>query len=110
MLSGVRWLPRAGGRGQLGRFSVDTLVAGGLRAAGSGAAGGEIFTSAAGTAVNVGDFFGYYAKMLRKPAPRTVPTAVARTIAATGGIVEKALGRDTEMIGASIDYIANTGG
>src|SRR3954451_20279968 len=33
-----------------------------------------------------------------------------RTIAATGGRVEKALGRDTEMSSASIDYLAKRGG
>ena len=35
---------------------------------------------------------------------------MARSIAAAGGRIEKALGRDTEMSSASIDYIAKRGG
>src|SRR3954454_13372832 len=99
-----------GGHGHIGPVYVDNLVDGVTLAAASEAAVGEIFTIADGTAVEIGHFFGFYARMLGKAPPRTVPLAVARTIAATGGRIEKALGRDTEMSAASIDYLAKRGG
>ena len=99
----------AGGTGQIGPVYVDDLVQGVTLAAASAAAAGEIFTIADGTAVEVGDFFGRYAQMLGKPRPRSAPAAVARTIAAVGGKVETALGRDTEMSAASIDYLTKRG-
>ena len=107
--SGQMLLPD-GGRGQIGPVYVDNLVDGVELAAASGDAVGEIFTIADGYAIDIGDFFGYYARMLGKPAPRTLPRPVARSIAAAGGRIEKALGRDTEMSGASIDYLAKRGG
>ena len=106
--SGQVVLP-AGGRGQIGPVYVDNLVDGVTLAAASPDAVGEIFTIADGYAIEVGDFFGRYATMLGKSSPRTLPTAVARSIAAAGGRIEKTLGRDTEMSSASIDYIAKRG-
>jgi nucleoside-diphosphate-sugar epimerase len=107
--SGQMILPAAG-HGQIGVVYVDNLVDGVMLAAESPDAVGEIFTIADGITVDVGDFFGYYADMLGKPRPRTVPTALARAIAATGGRIEKAMGRDTEMSASSIDYVAKRGG
>jgi nucleoside-diphosphate-sugar epimerase len=107
--SGQMLLPD-GGRGQIGPVYVDNLVDGVTLAAASPDAVGEIFTIADGYAVDIGDFFGHYARMLGKSAPRTLPTPVARSIAAAGGRIEKALGRDTEMSSASIDYLAKRGG
>lgn len=95
-----------GGRGQIGPVYVDNLVDGVMLAAGSEAAVGEIFTIADGPAVEVGEFFAHYSRMLGRPKPRAVPTAIARTIAMTGGAIEKAIGRDTEMSAGSIDYLA----
>jgi nucleoside-diphosphate-sugar epimerase len=103
--SGQMVLPD-GGRGQIGPVYVDNLVDGVTLAAASDKAVGEIFTIADGYAVDVGEFFGRYARMLGKDSVRTLPTAVARTIAMAGGAIEKTLGRDTEMSAASIDYIA----
>jgi nucleoside-diphosphate-sugar epimerase len=107
--SGQMILP-AGGRGQIGPVYVDNLVDGVTLAAASPDGVGQIFTIADGIAIDVGDFFGHYARMLGKHGPRTLPTPLARTIAATGGRIEKALGRDTEMSGASIEYLAKRGG
>jgi nucleoside-diphosphate-sugar epimerase len=107
--SGQIVLP-AGGRGQIGPVYVDNLVDGVTLAAASPDAVGEIFTIADGYAVDMADFFGYYARMLGKSGIRTLPTPIARTIAAAGGRVEKTLGRDTEMSAASIDYLAKRGG
>ena len=95
-----------GGHGQIGPVYVDNLVDGVLLAAESEAAVGEIFTIADGYAVEVGEFFGHYARMLGKQRPKTMPTSIARTIAMAGGAIEKTLGRDTEMSAASIDYLA----
>jgi nucleoside-diphosphate-sugar epimerase len=107
--SGQMVLPD-GGRGQIGPVYVDNLVDGVTLAAASRDAVGEIFTIADGFAVDIGEFFGHYARMLGKPNLRSLPTPIARTIAATGGRLEKALGRDTEMSSASIDYLAKRGG
>jgi nucleoside-diphosphate-sugar epimerase len=107
--SGQMLLPD-GGRGQIGPVYVDNLVDGVLLAAASPDAVGEIFTIADGITVDIGDFFGHYARMLGKRKLRHMPTSVARTIAAAGGRIEKALGRDTEMSAASIDYLAKRGG
>src|SRR3954469_15794669 len=82
--SGQMLLPD-GGRGQIGPVYVDNLIDGVTLAAASEAAVGEIFTIADGTAVEIGDFFGHYARMLGKGDIRTLPTVIARTIAATGG-------------------------
>ena len=107
--SGQMVLP-AGGHGQIGPVYVDNLADGVMLAAESELAVGEIFTIADGFAIEIGEFFGHYSRMLGKPKPRALPTAVARTIAATGGRIEKALGRDTEMSAAAIDYLAKRGG
>lgn len=106
--SGQMVLP-AGGRGQIGPVYVDNLADGVMLAAESADAVGEIFTIADGYAIEIGDFFGRYARMLGKPPARTLPTPIARTIAMAGGQLEKALGRDTEMSAASIDYLAKRG-
>jgi nucleoside-diphosphate-sugar epimerase len=107
--SGQLVLP-AGGHGQIGPVYVDNLVDGVTLAAASPDAVGEIFTIADGYAIDMADFFGHYARMLGKDGVRTLPTPVARTIAAAGGRIEKALGRDTEMSAASIDYLTKRGG
>jgi nucleoside-diphosphate-sugar epimerase len=100
----------AGGHGQIGPVYVDNLADGVLLAAESPDAVGEIFTIADGTTVEIGDFFGHYARMLGKDGIRSLPTPLARAIAAAGGRLEKTLGRDTEMSAASIDYLAKRGG
>jgi nucleoside-diphosphate-sugar epimerase len=110
MIKSRQMILPAGGRGQISPVYVDNLVDGVTLAAESPNAVGEIFTIAAETAVEIGDFFGHYARMLGKPRPRAVPTPVARTIAMAGGRIEKALGRDTEMSAASVDYVAKRGG
>src|SRR4051794_26027552 len=107
--SGQMLLPD-GGRGQIGPVYLDNLLDGVTLAAASEKAVGEIFTIADGYAVDIGDFFAQYSRMLGKSSPRTLPTTLARSIAAAGGRVEKALGRDTEMSAASIDYLAKRGG
>jgi nucleoside-diphosphate-sugar epimerase len=103
--SGQMVLP-AGGHGQIGPVYVDNLVDGVQLAAASDDARGEIFTIADGPAVEVGEFFGYYSRMLGKPSPRTLPTPVARTVAALGGRVARLAGQDTELSAASVDYLA----
>lgn len=107
--SGQMILP-AGGRGQIGPVYVDNLLDGVTLAAAAPEAVGQIFTIADGVTIDVADFFGHYARMLGKASPRTLPTPLARAIAATGGRIEKALGRDTEMSAASIEYLAKRGG
>ena len=107
--SGQMILP-AGGRGQIGVVYVDNLVDGVLLAAASDDAIGEIFTIADGMAVEVGEFFSNYARMVGKPRPRALPTPLARTIATAGGRIERALGRDTELSAFSVDYLAKRGG
>jgi nucleoside-diphosphate-sugar epimerase len=103
--SGQMVLP-AGGQGQIGPVYVDNLVDGVQLAAASDDARGEIFTVADGPAVAVGDFFEHYSRMLGKPRPRTLPTSLARTVAAVGGRVAKIAGQDTELSAGSVDYLA----
>jgi nucleoside-diphosphate-sugar epimerase len=103
--SGQMVLPN-GGHGQIGPVYVDNLVDGVTLAAASEAAAGEIFTIADGPAVEIGEFFGNYARMLGKESVRTLPTPVARTIAAAGGRIARLAGQDTEMSAASVDYLA----
>lgn len=109
MIKSCQMVLPAGGHGQIGPVYVDNLVDGVMLAAASADAVGEIFTIADGFAIEVGDFFAHYARMLGRPRPRTLPTPVARTIAAAGGRIEKALGRDTEMSAGSVDYLAKRG-
>jgi len=103
--SGQMVLP-AGGHGKIGPVYVDNLVDGVTLAAASDKAKGEIFTIADGFAIEIGDFFNRYSQMLGKGRPRTLPTPVARTVAAVGGRVVKAIGQDTELSAGSVDYIA----
>jgi nucleoside-diphosphate-sugar epimerase len=103
--SGQMVLP-AGGQGQIGPVYVDNLVDGVQLAAASDDARGEIFTIADGPAVEVGAFFANYSRMLGKPPPRALPTPVARTIAAAGGLLATLSGTDSEVTPASMDYLA----
>jgi nucleoside-diphosphate-sugar epimerase len=107
--SGQMVLPN-GGHGQINPVYVDNLADGVLLAAASADAAGEVFTISDGTAVEVGDFFAYYSRMLGKPRPRTLPRPVAVAVAGAGGRVMKALGRDTELSAGSVAYIAKRGG
>ena len=109
MIKSSQMVLPAGGRGQIGPVYVENLVDGVTLAAASPDAVGEIFTIADGYAIDMADFFGHYARMLGKGPVRTLPTPIARTIAAAGGRIEKTLGRDTEMSAASIDYLTKRG-
>jgi nucleoside-diphosphate-sugar epimerase len=100
----------AGGHGRIGHVYVDNLVDGVVLAAASQDAVGEIFTISDGAGIEVGEFFGHYARMLGKAPVRTLPTAVARGIAVAGGMAMKLAGQDTEMSGASVDYLAKPHG
>jgi nucleoside-diphosphate-sugar epimerase len=106
--SGQMVLPD-GGHGQINIVYVDNLVDGVVLAAASDDARGEIFTISDGVAVEVGEFFGNYARMLGKQKPRTLPKPVAAGIAAAGGRAMKLLGRDTELSAGSVEYIAKRG-
>ena len=106
--SGQMVLP-AGGRGHIGPVYVDNLVDGVMLAAASGEASGEVFTIADGIAVEIGDFFANYSRMLGKPRPRTLPTPVAAGVAGAGGRVMKLLNKDTELSAGSVKYLAKRG-
>jgi nucleoside-diphosphate-sugar epimerase len=107
--SGQMVLP-AGGHGRIGPVYVDNLVDGVTLAAASEKARGEIFTIADGFAVEMGEFFGNYSRMLGKGRVRTLPTPLARTVAMAGGRIAKLAGQDTELSAASVDYLAKTCG
>jgi nucleoside-diphosphate-sugar epimerase len=106
--SGQMILPD-GGRGQINPVYVDNLVDGVLLAGASDDALGQVFTISDGVAVEVGDFFAHYERMLGRPRSRTLPRPVAAAIAAAGGRAMKALGRDTELSAGSVAYIAKRG-
>jgi nucleoside-diphosphate-sugar epimerase len=107
--SGQMVLP-AGGHGRIGIVYVDNLVDGVMLAAESDKAVGEIFTIADGDSVEVGEFFAYYARMLGKQRPKTLPTPFAKGIAAVGGEILRRVGRDTELSAGSVDYVAKEHG
>src|SRR4051794_945828 len=107
--SGQMILPD-GGRGQIGPVYVDNLADGVMLAADSQKAVGEIFTIADGPGIEIGEFFSHYERMLGRKRSRTLPTPVAAGLAAAVGAVEKRVGRDTEMSGASVRYFAKPNG
>jgi len=106
--SGQMLLPD-GGNGQINPVYVDNLADGVMLAASSADAPGEIFTISDGIAVEIGEFFAYYSRMLGKPRARTAPAPLAAAVAGAGGRVMKALGRDTELSTGSIAYLAKRG-
>ncbi|HMA46749.1 MAG TPA: NAD(P)-dependent oxidoreductase [Frankiaceae bacterium] len=69
------------GRGVLSPTYVDDVVEGTLALAACPAAAGEVVHVTGGVGVPAREFFGHYLRMLDAPPPRSVPSALLRTLA-----------------------------
>lgn len=104
-----RMMLPAGGRGIFSPVYIDDLVDGVALAAAAPEAQGHVFTLTGGVGVTTADFFGRYAKMLGKGPIRGLPTALSARLADVAGALDRLLGEETEMNGASARYLARTG-
>jgi nucleoside-diphosphate-sugar epimerase len=96
-----------GGRGLFAPTYIDNLVDGIVRASGDPGRG-EVFTLADGISVTTGEYFGRLAA-IGGGRVRTAPAPAARLLARGLGSVERAIGRDSELSAATIDYLLRTG-
>ena len=69
----------------------------------------QVFTLGGPAATTCAEFFGHYARMLGRPAPRTAPTPVLVALAAVLGPFERARGGVGELTPATIRYLARRG-
>jgi nucleoside-diphosphate-sugar epimerase len=98
-----------GGRGLHSPVYVDDLVDGIVRAGTMPEAIGRIFTVTGADPVTIGDFFAYYARMLGKERPRSVPYRVARSGARVLDAAARLRGGRSELTAAAIDYTMRRG-
>ena len=68
-----------------------------------------MFTISGGIGVSCNEFFGHYSRMLGKPPPRRVPTAVAMALAAIPETAAWISGGTTELRRSSVIYMTRTG-
>jgi nucleoside-diphosphate-sugar epimerase len=104
-----RFFLPAMGKGIFSPIYVDNLIDGVLLAADSDAAVGQVFTLSDGVGITCREFFGNYSRMLGKPPPRSVPTAVALGLAALPEAAAWIGGTDTEFRRSSVQYMARPG-
>lgn len=104
-----RFFLPAMGRGIFSPVYVDNLLDGVLLAADSEKASGQVFTLSDGIGVTCREFFGNYSRMLGKPPPRSVPTAVAMALAALPEAAAWIGGTETELRRSSVLYMARPG-
>jgi nucleoside-diphosphate-sugar epimerase len=98
----------ARGRGIFSPVFIDNLVDGIVLAATREAGAGGVFTLTDGTGVTTREFFGHYARLLRRPLP-TMPTAPAVRLAAVAAAAARAARQETEVNAAAARYLARTG-
>lgn len=110
MMRRGRFLLPAHGRGLFSPVYIDDLVEGIVLASASADASGRIFNISGGTSPTCSEFFGYHARMAGLPPPRTAGTGLALALAVSGGALERALGRDSELGRGTIDMLSRRGG
>jgi len=88
---------------------IDNLIDGIRLVAEHARAAGHVFNIGDGVGVTTGEFFGFYSRMLGQAAPRSLPTAAARTLADAAGTVLRLLGRETEIGGETMRMLARHG-
>jgi nucleoside-diphosphate-sugar epimerase len=98
----------ARGRGIFSPVFIDNLVDGIVLAATREAGAGGVFTLTDGTGVTTREFFGHYARLLRRPLP-AMPTAPAVRLAAVAAAAARAARQETEVTAAAARYLARTG-
>ena len=99
MMRKRQFLLPARGRGIFSPVFIDNLLDGIVEASLSDRGVGQIFNITDGLEVSCREFFGYHHRWLgRRGAPPSLPTPIARTVAAAGGfILGRALRQDTEI-------------
>jgi 2-alkyl-3-oxoalkanoate reductase len=97
-----------GGHGILSPTYVDDAVAGGLAAATSEAAIGEVFHITGGEGVEVQAFLGYYAAMLGR-GMRSLPAAALTAVAGPIEVVARSFGRAPPLSPRALEYVRRTG-
>lgn len=95
----------AGGRATFTPVYVDDVVDGLARALAAPAASGRIITLGGAEGATTADYFGRLARMIGRPPPRTVPTAVAQALVVPAGRAITALGRPTELGRGAVDML-----
>lgn len=100
------------GRGIFSPVYIDNLLDGIVAASLSGAGSGQIFNITDGHDVACREFFGYHHRWLgRRGSPVSLPTAVARPVAATGAfLLSRVLRRETEISPATMAMLNRTAG
>lgn len=98
-----------GGGGILSPTYIDDAVEGGLAAALSDAAVGEVLHITGGQRVTVADYFGRYAAMLDVRL-RSLPAVAATALSAPLGLVSRAVGWHPPLPARSIEYVTHPGG
>jgi nucleoside-diphosphate-sugar epimerase len=104
-----RFFLPAMGRGIFSPVYIDNMLDGIVLAAERDEAAGQVITLTDGTGVPCREFFGHYSRMLGKPAPRVVPTAVAMGLAALPEAAAWIGGTTTEFRRSSVIYLARPG-
>lgn len=97
-----------GGEGIISPVYVDDVVAGGLAAAESQEAVGEIFHLTGGEGVTAREFFGWYAEMLGK-SMRSLPSLAAKGLTAPVDLVSRSLGWQPPFSPRAVEYITHPG-
>lgn len=98
-----------GGEGILSPTYLDDAVGGGLAAALSDAAVGEVLHITGGQSVSAADFFGRYAAMLGVRL-RSLPVTAAAAVTLPLGLVSRAVGWHPPLSPRSIEYVTHPGG
>jgi nucleoside-diphosphate-sugar epimerase len=109
LIAAGRLVLPGGGRGMHSPVHVDDLVDGIARASTVDAAAGRVFNLTGPEHVEIGDFFAHYARMLGRPAPRSLPYPVARAGAAAMDAVARLRGARNELTPAAVDYAMRRG-
>jgi 2-alkyl-3-oxoalkanoate reductase len=97
-----------GGKGIISPTYVDDVVDGGLAAAASDAAAGEVLHITGGVGVPASEFFGHYARMLGIGL-RSLPAVAAPALTMPVELVTRGLGRPPPFSMRSLEYITHPG-
>ena len=105
--AGQAILPR-GGQGVFSPAYIDNVVDGIVLAATHPAAAGRIYNLTDGVPVTCGEYFGELASWVGGKV-RTMPARPAFALASTVGALQRAVGRDSELCGASMHMLNRRG-
>jgi nucleoside-diphosphate-sugar epimerase len=104
--SGLFMVPRGG---IFSPVYVDNLVDGIAAAEAREAGAGQVFTITDGVGVPNEEFFGRYYAMLGKRGPRTLPRGALTAFASGSALVNRALGKESEMSANAVAYLSRRG-